>query len=81
MENLLTVRETAGFLNVSEMSIRRWTNSGKLKCYRVGGKKERRFTRQGLENFLQLNERSVPLGIGTASVKDSSHIENRLKMA
>ncbi len=79
MGNLLTVREAASFLNVSEMSIRRWTNSGKLKCYRVGGKNERRFTRQGLENFLQLNERSVPLGIGSASVKDSSHIAHFYK--
>ena len=79
MEKLLTIREAAGFLNVSEMSLRRWTNSGKLKCFRVGGKNERRFTRRQLENYLQSNERDVPLGISDTSVKDSSHISHFYK--
>ena len=74
MENLLTIKDAAQFLNVSEMSLRRWTNAGKLKCYRVGGKKERRFTRQELEHFLQTQEGRVPLGICGAAVEDSSHI-------
>ena len=39
MERLLDIKDAAEFLNVSEMTIRRWTNSGKLKCYRVGGKR------------------------------------------
>jgi len=81
MEKLLKIKEAAEFLNVSEMSLRRWTNSGKLKCYRVGGKNERRFTRQELENFLGPNEKRVPLGIGTASVRDSSHIAHFYKDA
>ncbi len=81
MEKLLTIKEAAGFLNVSEMSLRRWTNSGKLKCYRVGGKNERRFTWKELENFLQPSEKSVPLGISGASVKDSSHIAHFYKDA
>jgi transcriptional repressor of dcmA and dcmR len=79
MEKLLTIKEAAYFLNVSEMSLRRWTNSGKLKCYRLGGKNERRFTRQGLENFLRSNEKSVPLGISSAVVKNSSHIAHFYK--
>ena len=81
MEKLFTIKEAAGFLNVSEMSLRRWTNSGKLKCYRVGGKNERRFTRQELENFLNPGGKSVPLGISGASVKDSSHIAHFYKDA
>ena len=81
MENLLTIKEAALFLNVSEMSLRRWTNTGKLKCYRVGGKNERRFTRQELERFLQLSEGRVPLGIGDASVEDFSHIAHFYKDA
>jgi len=39
MERLLDIKDAAGFLNVSAMTIRRWTNSGKLNCYRVGGKR------------------------------------------
>jgi len=34
----LTTAEAAKFLKVSEASIRRWSNDGKLKCYRIGGK-------------------------------------------
>lgn len=74
MDKLLTIKEAAAFLNVSEMSLRRWTNSGKLKCYRVGGKNERRFTRQDLERFLRASEGRVPLGIGGAIIEDCSHI-------
>jgi transcriptional repressor of dcmA and dcmR len=81
MENLLTIKEAALFLNVSEMSLRRWTNTGKLKCYRVGGKNERRFTQQELEHFLRTSEGRVPLGIGGATVEDSSHIAHFYKDA
>ncbi len=39
----LTTEEAAKLLRVSEASIRRWSNQGKLKCYRIGGRGERRF--------------------------------------
>jgi transcriptional repressor of dcmA and dcmR len=81
MENLLTIKEAALFLNVSEMSLRRWTNTGKLKCYRVGGKNERRFTQRELKRFLRTSEGCVPLGIGGATVEDSSHIVHFYKDA
>ena len=74
MEKLLTIKETASLLNVSEMSLRRWTNAGKLKCYRVGGKKERRFAKKDIKNFLQGNHGDIPLGIGDLKVNDSAHI-------
>jgi transcriptional repressor of dcmA and dcmR len=81
MDNLLTIKQAAAFLNVSEMSLRRWTNTGKLKCYRVGGKNERRFTRQDLENVLRTSEERVPLGINGAMVEDCSHIVHFYKDA
>ncbi len=49
---LLNIREAASLLNVSEVSLRRWTNDGKLPCLRVGGRKERRFRRHDLIEFL-----------------------------
>lgn len=79
MDKLLTIKEAAAFLKVSEMSLRRWTNSGKLKCYRVGGKNERRFTRQDLEGVLRTSDRLVPLGIGDTTVEDCSHIAHFYK--
>lgn len=52
-EELLTIKQASRFLNVSEISLRRWTNSGRLACLRVGGKRERRFRRDDLLAFLE----------------------------
>ena len=49
---LLNIKQAAAFLNVSEVSLRRWTNSGSLPCLRVGAKRERRFRRDDLIAFL-----------------------------
>ncbi len=52
---LLDIAQAAAFLHVSPMSLRRWTNSGRLSCFRIGGRRERRFRRADL---LALLERS-----------------------
>ena len=48
----LNIKQAAAFLNVSEVSLRRWTNAGTLPCLRVGAKRERRFRRSDLIAFL-----------------------------
>ncbi len=50
---LLTLSEAARYLNVSKASLRRWTNSGLLPCYRVGLRAERRFAREDLDRFVR----------------------------
>ncbi len=50
---LLDIAEAAAFLHVSRMSLRRWTNAGRLPCFRVGGRRERRFRRADLLAFLE----------------------------
>jgi transcriptional repressor of dcmA and dcmR len=52
MSKLMTIKEAANYLSVSEMSLRRWTNSGKLKCLRVGKKNERRFRKEDLIAYM-----------------------------
>jgi excisionase family DNA binding protein len=52
-EELLDIKQAAQFLQVSETSLRRWTNSGRLACLRVGLKRERRFRRTDLVAFLE----------------------------
>lgn len=52
-EDLLDIQQAAQFLNVSETSLRRWTNSGRLACLRVGRKRERRFRRVDLLAFAE----------------------------
>lgn len=55
---LLDIAGAAAFLNVSETSLRRWTNSGRLACLRVGLKRERRFRRADLLAFMEDQPRS-----------------------
>lgn len=76
MERLLDIKDAAEFLNVSEMSIRRWTNSGTLNCYRVGGKRERRFRMSDLEAFLHgIQSRGmIALGYRGLRVPEGSHL-------
>jgi excisionase family DNA binding protein len=50
---LLDIREAAQFLNVSETSLRRWTNAGILPCLRIGRRRERRFRGADLLAFME----------------------------
>jgi excisionase family DNA binding protein len=50
---LLDIGEAAKFLNVSETSLRRWTNAGILPCLRIGLRRERRFRRADLLGFME----------------------------
>ncbi len=79
MERLLNIKEAAEYLNVSDMTVRRWTNQGKLKCFRVGGKHERRFKIQDLHAYIEgkavaPDPRAVALGIKGLAVPDGSHV-------
>jgi transcriptional repressor of dcmA and dcmR len=49
---LLNIKQAAALLQVSQASLRRWTDAGKLACFRVGGRRERRFRRVDLLGFL-----------------------------
>ncbi|MDJ0896788.1 MAG: MEDS domain-containing protein [Alphaproteobacteria bacterium] len=51
--DLLNIKEAAALLKVSEASLRRWTNTGRLACLRLGAKRERRFRREDLMSFLE----------------------------
>jgi excisionase family DNA binding protein len=53
VNDLLDISEAAAFLNVSETSLRRWTNAGVLQCLRIGQRRERRFRRADLLAFME----------------------------
>jgi excisionase family DNA binding protein len=52
-EPLLDIEQAARFLNVSETSLRRWTNDGRLACLRIGRRRERRFRMTDLLAFVE----------------------------
>jgi len=59
-EDLLDIKQAARFLHVSEASLRRWTNSGRLACLRVGRRRERRFRRDDLLAFAEKQPVAAP---------------------
>ncbi len=59
-DDLLDINQAAQFLNVSETSLRRWTNAGRLACVRVGRKRERRFRRADLLAFVEDQPAGAP---------------------
>lgn len=52
IESMLTTRQVAEFLQVSICSVRRWSDRGILKFYRVGSRGDRRYWRADVLDFL-----------------------------
>ena len=52
LEVMLTTRQVAESLNVNICSVKRWSNSGMLKCYRVGQREDRGYRREDVACFL-----------------------------
>lgn len=53
IENMLTTSDVAHLLNVHINTVRRWSNQGILKNYRIGSRGDRRFSRKDIEEFLK----------------------------
>lgn len=53
--HLMTLQEAAQFLNVSKITLRRWTRNGLLTCVRFGQRKDRRFRMEDLQDFVRRN--------------------------
>lgn len=53
---LLAVREVAGILNVNPKTVRQWSNQGLIKSYRIGPRRDRRFSKKDINSFLNRSE-------------------------
>ena len=49
---MLTTNDVARLLNVHINTVRRWSNSGILRAYRIGARGDRRFERIDVQNLL-----------------------------
>ena len=49
---MLTVTDAAQLLGVHPTTVRRWSNQGKLKTYRINPRGDRRFRREDVDDFL-----------------------------
>ena len=52
IDGMLTTSEVAHLLNVHINTVRRWSNQGVLKAYRIGSRGDRRFRQEDVGNFL-----------------------------
>lgn len=76
-QRFLTITEAAEFLQVSETSLRRWTNSGKLRCFRIGGRSERRFLKEDLVAFMRTMNLRPELQLAETETLSESVSEER----
>jgi len=54
-DTFLTLSQAAALLKVSKSSLRRWSNTGDLRCFRIGRRGERRFRRDDLMGLVRMN--------------------------
>jgi len=54
---MLTTSEVARILNLHINTIRRWSNQGILKAYRIGSRGDRRFKKEDIYNFFSSDGR------------------------
>ena len=52
IDPMLTTSEVARMLNVHINTVRRWSNQGVLRTYRIGARGDRRFHREDITSFL-----------------------------
>jgi excisionase family DNA binding protein len=58
---MLTIQEVAELLHVHSNTLRRWTDQGTVKAYRVGPRGDRRFRAEDIDMFLLGEKNVVPV--------------------
>ena len=58
IDPMLTTSEVARILSVHINTVRRWSNQGVLKSYRIGSRGDRRFKKQDIDRFFSRDGRN-----------------------
>ena len=58
IEPMLTSSEVARILSVHINTVRRWSNQGILKSYRIGSRGDRRFRKEDIDSFFSKDTKS-----------------------
>lgn len=53
---LLTVREVAQLLHIHNNTVRRWSDEGIIRTYRISRRGDRRFKREDIDSFLNRHD-------------------------
>ena len=65
---MLTTSDVAHLLNVHINTIRRWSNEGILKAYRIGSRGDRRFQQEDIDSFLFRKSKMAEVGEGSENL-------------
>jgi excisionase family DNA binding protein len=52
MSEMLTVREVARLFHIHPNTLRRWSNDGRIRAYRITSRGDRRFRRDEIARFM-----------------------------
>jgi DNA-binding transcriptional MerR regulator len=60
-DSLLTTKDVAGILGIHQNTVRRWSDLGLLRSFRVSQRGDRRYRYKDIASFLDgINEKSLP---------------------
>ncbi len=59
-DNMLTVREVSQILHVHSNTLRRWSDLGIIKAYRIGPRGDRRFRQEDIDLLLLEESKGLP---------------------
>jgi excisionase family DNA binding protein len=60
MSNMLTVREVSRLLHVHSNTLRRWSDQGIIRAYRIGPRGDRRFRAEDVAVLLHVGKQRYP---------------------
>ena len=63
LASLLTTSDVARLLNIHINTVRRWSNEGKLRAYRIGTRGDRRFQQEDISVFLAQKTQAEQQGV------------------
>lgn len=75
---MLTTSDVARILNIHINTVRRWSNQGRLKAYRIGSRGDRRFQQEDIASFLSQKSKTVKARRVTPVNKPTSKAGNNL---
>ncbi|HEY54998.1 MAG TPA: helix-turn-helix domain-containing protein [Dehalococcoidia bacterium] len=78
IDPMLTTSDVARLLNIHINTVRRWSNQGILKTYRIGSRGDRRFRQEDITSFLSQELKRAEVGGGENFEKPPAGDVNKL---
>ena len=69
-DNMLTVREVSQILHVHSNTLRRWSDLGIIKAYRIGPRGDRRFRQEDIDLLLLEESQGFPPKVNESEAID-----------